>query len=78
MYEQCLQDFKETLESTEDWEVMLKSQLLHNLIQKIEYICLGFDDHKQEVLNLVHPVREGDGKRIWTQLEEFLGYSQGI
>jgi hypothetical protein len=38
MYQQCLQDVKEKLESTEDREAMLKNQLLHNLIQKIKRI----------------------------------------
>jgi hypothetical protein len=57
VYKQCLQDFKEKLELTEDWEAMLKNQLLHDLIQKIERICMGFDDHKQEVFNLVQALR---------------------
>jgi hypothetical protein len=57
MYKQCLQDVKEKLESTEDWEATLKNQSLHNLIQKIERICMGFYDHKQEVFNLVQALR---------------------
>ncbi len=32
VYKQCLQDVKEKLESTEDWEATLKNQVLHNLI----------------------------------------------
>ncbi len=36
---------------------MLKNQLLHNLIQKIEGICVRFDDHKQEVFNLAQALR---------------------
>ncbi len=36
---------------------MLKNQLLHELIQKIKRICVGFDDHKQEVFNLVQALR---------------------
>ncbi len=38
VYEQCLQDVKEKLESMEDCEATLKNQLLHDLIQKIKRI----------------------------------------
>ncbi len=55
VYEQCLQDVKEKLESTKDWEATLKNQSLHNLIQKIKRIRVGFDDHKQEVLTCYRP-----------------------
>jgi hypothetical protein len=57
MYEQCLQDIKEKLKLTEDWEVALKNQSLHDLIQNLKHICIGFDDHKQEVFNLVQALR---------------------
>ncbi len=67
VYEQCLQDVKEKLESTEDWEVTLKNQLLHDLIKKIECICMGFDDHKQEVLNLVQALRT---RFLYTQFKK--------
>jgi hypothetical protein len=30
---------------------------LHELIQKIKTICVGFDDHKQEVFNLVQALK---------------------
>jgi hypothetical protein len=46
VYKQCLQDVKEKLESTEDWEATLKNQSLHDPIRKIECVCMGFDDHK--------------------------------
>jgi hypothetical protein len=57
VYEQCLQDVKDKLKSTEDWEATLKNQSLHDLIQTIELICEGFDDHKQEVFDLVQALR---------------------
>ncbi len=34
-----------------------RQQLLHELIQKIERICVGFGDHEQEVSNLVQPLK---------------------
>jgi hypothetical protein len=43
---------KDYLEGTDDWESIQKNQSLHDLINKIERICVGFDDHKQEVFNL--------------------------
>ncbi len=53
MYKQCSQEVKEKLESSKEWEKTQKEQRLHELIQKIELICIGFDDHKQDVFNLV-------------------------
>jgi len=32
-------------------------QLLHKLIRRIEKICVGFDDHKQSVFNLVQSLK---------------------
>ena len=53
VYDQCSQEVKDKLEGTDDWESIQKSQSLHNLINNIKRICVGFDDHKQEVFNLV-------------------------
>ncbi len=53
VYDQCSQEVCDKLEGTEDWERTQRNQSLHELIQKIERICVGFDDHKQEVFNLV-------------------------
>ena len=36
---------------------MKNDQSLHQLILKIEQICVGFDDHKQEVYNLVQATK---------------------
>ncbi len=36
---------------------MQRKQSLHELITKIERICVGFDDHKQEIFNLVHALK---------------------
>jgi hypothetical protein len=49
VYDQCLQEVRDKLEGTDDWESIQKDQSLHELINKIERICVGFDDHKQEV-----------------------------
>jgi hypothetical protein len=57
VYRQCLQQVSDKLKSTENWEVMQKEQSLHNLISKVGKICVGFDDHKQEVFNLVQALR---------------------
>jgi hypothetical protein len=45
------------LENTVDWYKTQNEQSLDNLIQKIERICVGFDDHKQEVFNLVQSLK---------------------
>jgi hypothetical protein len=57
MYDQCSQEVKDKLERTGDWEITKRDQLLHILINKIERICIGFDDHKQVVFNLVQALK---------------------
>ncbi len=57
MYGQCLQQVRDKLKSTKNWEVTEKEQLLHVLVLEVEKICVGFDDHKQEVFNLVQALR---------------------
>jgi hypothetical protein len=56
-YNQCLQKVKDKLKATNDWERIQQEQLLDELITKIERICVGFDDHKQEVFNLVQALK---------------------
>ena len=57
MYKQCSQEVKEKLESSKEWEKTQKEQCLHELIQKIKLICIGFDNHKQGIFNLVQALR---------------------
>jgi hypothetical protein len=57
VYDQCSQDVRDKLEATDDWERTQRNQSLHELIQKIERICVGFDNHKQEVFNLVQALK---------------------
>ncbi len=45
------------LENTVDWDKTQKEQLLHELIQKLERIYMGFKDHKQVVFNLVQSLK---------------------
>ncbi len=57
VYDQCSQEVRNKLEATDEWERTQRNQSLHKLIQKIERICVGFDDHKQEVFNLVQALK---------------------
>ena len=57
VYGQCSQVVRDKLKSTENWELMQKEQSLHDLISEVEKICVGFDNHKQEVFNLVQALR---------------------
>jgi hypothetical protein len=67
VYEQCSRKVKEKLENTKNWEVIQREQCLHSLIQKIEHICVGFDDHKQDVFNLVQALK---AMFLYTQSEK--------
>ena len=57
VYRQCSQEVRNKLKSTENWEATQKEQSLHKLILKVKRICVGFDDHKQEVFNLVQVLK---------------------
>ena len=57
VYDQCSQEVKDKLESLDGWETVQTDQSLHGLILKTEQICVGFDDHKKEVYNLVQAMK---------------------
>ncbi len=57
MYDQCSQKVRNKLKATDAWERTQRNQSLHELIQKIERICVGFINHKQEVFNLVQALK---------------------
>ncbi len=65
VYDQCSREVKEKLENTQDWETIQKEQCRHVLIQKIKQIYVGFDDHKQDVYNLVQALK---GLILYSQL----------
>ena len=93
IYNQCSQEVRDKLESTDDWDKTQKEQSLEELIRKIKRICVGFDDHKQEVFNLVQAVKtlyiytQGEKesveeygrnfKSLWDTVEAF-GGSPGV
>ncbi len=69
VYEQCSREVKEKLENTKNWEAIQREQCLHSLIQKIKRICVGFDNHKQDVFNLVQALK---ALFLYTQSEKDL------
>ncbi len=57
VYDQCSQEVQDNLKATKDWDVVQLEQLLHELIRRINKICVGFNDHKQSVFNLVQSLK---------------------
>jgi hypothetical protein len=57
VYGQCSQEVHDKLKASKDWETIQREQLLHDLISQVEKICVGFDDHKQDVYNLVQALK---------------------
>ena len=57
VYSQCVEEVRDKLKSSDDWERIQKAQSLHELIVNIEKICVGFDDYKQEIFNLVQSLK---------------------
>ena len=93
VYAQCSQGVREKLKACKDWETIQQEQSLHDLISQVEKICVGFDDHKQDVFNLVQALKtlflyaQGDKesmeeygcnfRSLWDTVEAF-GGSPGI
>jgi hypothetical protein len=89
----CLLEVRDKLEASDEWNRVQNEQSLHDLITKIEKICVGFDDHKQEVFNLVQALKTlflytqtekesvdeygSNFKSLWDTVEAF-GGSPGI
>ena len=57
VWDQCSLEVRNKLEASNNWERTQREQSLHKLISKIERICMGFDDHKQEIFNLVQALK---------------------
>jgi hypothetical protein len=57
VYDQCSQEVCDKLKAKEDWERTQKEQSLNELIQKIKGIYVGFDNHKQEMFDLVQVLK---------------------
>ncbi len=57
VYDQCSQEVRNKLKATKNWENVQLEQSLDELIKRIEKICVGFDDHKQSVFNLVQSLK---------------------
>ena len=57
VYDQCSLEVRDKLEASDEWNRVQRDQSLHDLINKIERICVGFDDHKQEVFNLIQALK---------------------
>ncbi len=57
VYGQCSQEVRDKLKTSKDWETIQQEQSLHNLILQVENICVGFDDHKQDMYNLVQALK---------------------
>jgi hypothetical protein len=75
VYHQRSQEVQDKLKATKDWDVVQSEQSLHELIKRIEKICVGFDDHKQSVFNLVQSLKtlflySQPEKRPWRNTQE--------
>ena len=57
VYDQYSPEVQDKLKATKDWETLQKKQLLHDLIKRIEKICVGFNNHTQLVFNLVQSLK---------------------
>ena len=48
---------KDKLATTDGWKAVEAAQSLDVLINKVQTICVGFDEHKQETFNLVQSLK---------------------
>ena len=57
MYAQCSQGVRDKLKASRDWSTIEQDQSLHDLVTQVEKMCVGFDNHKQDVFNLVQALK---------------------
>ena len=57
VYAQCSEGVRDKLKALKNWSTIEQEQLLHDLVTQVEKICVGFDDHKQDVFNLVQALK---------------------
>ena len=57
VYDQCSQEVRDKLTAMRDWETVQATHTLDELIKRIGKICVGFDDHKQSIFNLVQSLK---------------------
>ena len=57
VYNQCSQEVRDKLKATRDSETLQAMQSLDELIKRMEKICVGFNNHKQSVFNLVQSLK---------------------
>ena len=57
VYDQCSLEVRDKLEASDEWNKVQREQSLHDLISKIERVCVRFDNYKQEVFNLVQALK---------------------
>jgi len=67
VYDQCSQEVRDELNATRDWETPQATQSLDELIKRIKKICVGFDNRKQLVFNLVQSLKT---QFLYTQSEK--------
>jgi len=57
VYAQCSQGVRDKLKASKDWSTIEQEQSLHDLVTQVEKISVGFNDHKQDVFNLVQALK---------------------
>ena len=62
-----MEEVQDKLKATKDWDIVQSEQSLHELIRRIEKICVGFDNHKQSVFNLIQSLKT---LFLYSQLEK--------
>ena len=57
VYDQCSLKVRDKLKASNNWDKTQREKSLHELISKMKRICVGFDNHKQEIFNLVQVLK---------------------
>ncbi len=57
VWDKYSQEVMDKLDVSNDWDCIQREQSLHDLITKIKQICIGFDNHMQEIFNLVQALK---------------------
>jgi hypothetical protein len=57
VYAQCSEGVRDKLKASKNWSTIKQEQSLHDLVTQVEKICVGFNNHKQDVFNLVQALK---------------------
>jgi hypothetical protein len=58
LYDQCSEEVKDKIKAAANFEEIDRQKQVHRLIQVIQRVCMGFEDHRQGVYGMVQAMQK--------------------